>query len=264
MLVAWLEGCFRDDFDRPPKDLLELIAEMHEVEQRTPRLEPDEDVDVTGVGVLAARGRSEHGEGQSVVPLNRGLNLVTMLTDKVEESPGCHDPIVGNAAAGRCPPRFAGIPANRAGDRVLPLREVADRVLELYWPAARPYPGVQGVLRQANMPNSRIASAIGMLRAAVGPGQWSLGQARLSHPGAVDEAVGRIAKALATQPVPRLQRPGETSGGVESPDFCSTTRAAGRSRAPRTRIPSSSSARDRHGYGPQRRPDPDGRAGSVG
>ncbi|MGB8021648.1 MAG: hypothetical protein WCF04_10505 [Candidatus Nanopelagicales bacterium] len=124
---------------------------------------------------------------------------------------------------------------------VLPLREVADRVLELYWPAARPYPGVDGVLRQATMPNSRISSAIAELRAAVGPGQWSLGQVRLSHPGAVNDAVGRIAKALAMQPVPRLQRPGEASGVVEYPGSCSTTRATGRSRAPWTGTLSSSS-----------------------
>jgi hypothetical protein len=105
------------------------------------------------------------------------------------------------------------------GSLVLPLLDVADRVLELYWPAARPYPGVDGVLRQATMPNSRISSAIAELRAAVGPGQWSLGQVRLGSPHAVEVAVGRIAKALAMQPVPRLQRPGEASGGVEYPRF---------------------------------------------
>jgi hypothetical protein len=102
---------------------------------------------------------------------------------------------------------------------VLPLGDVADRVLELYWPAARPYPGVDGVLRQATMPNSRISSAIAGLRAAVGPGQWSLGQVRLGNPDAVNDAVRRIAKALAMQPVPRLQRPGEASGAAEYPRF---------------------------------------------
>jgi 5-methylcytosine-specific restriction endonuclease McrA len=105
------------------------------------------------------------------------------------------------------------------GALVLPLRDVADRVLELYWPAARPYPGVDGVLRQATMPNSRISSAIAELRARVGPGQGSLGQVRMSHRDAVNVAVGRIAKALAMQPVPRLQRPGEAAAGVEYPRF---------------------------------------------
>jgi len=105
------------------------------------------------------------------------------------------------------------------GSLVLPLRDVADRVLELYWPAARPYPGVDGVLRQATMPNSRISSAIAELRAAVGPEQWSLGQVRLGHPDAVTVAVGRIAKALAMQPVPRLQRPGEASGRADYSRF---------------------------------------------
>jgi 5-methylcytosine-specific restriction endonuclease McrA len=105
------------------------------------------------------------------------------------------------------------------GPLVLPLRDVADRVLELYWPAARPYPGVDGVLRQATMPNSRITSAITELRAAVGPGQASLGQVRMAHPDAVSATVGRIAKALGMQPVPRLQRPGEGSEGGEYQRF---------------------------------------------
>lgn len=101
------------------------------------------------------------------------------------------------------------------GALVLPLCDVADRVLELYWPAARPYPGVHGVLRQTTMPNSRIGTAIAELKVTVGPVGRSLGQVRLSHHAAVETAVGKIAKALAMQPVPRLQRPGEASGDAD-------------------------------------------------
>ncbi len=101
------------------------------------------------------------------------------------------------------------------GALALPLRDVAERVLELYWPSARPYPGVDGVLKQATMPNSRIGVAVAKLRAGAGPAGRSLGQVRSNQPEAVELAVDRIAKALAMQPVPRLQRPGEATAGSD-------------------------------------------------
>jgi diadenosine tetraphosphate (Ap4A) HIT family hydrolase len=91
----------------------------------------------------------------------------------------------------------------------LPLDDVAERVMAYYWPQTRPYPDQPGPLRQGSSPNLRIPDALLALRrtSSAGPSA-ALSQVRVSHPEAYLRARHKTARALARQPVPRLQRPG--------------------------------------------------------
>lgn len=92
----------------------------------------------------------------------------------------------------------------------LSLADIADRVMELYWQQTRPHPdSAAGVLRQVRSAGSGITGAILQLRAASGCAvNASLGQVRLTHPDAYEHCRKAVARTLAMQPIPRLQRPG--------------------------------------------------------
>ena len=102
----------------------------------------------------------------------------------------------------------------------LPLEDIAERVMELYWPQTRPHGATDGVLRQSTAKSSRIVDALAELRAATrAPVSQPLGQLRARHPAAYLSARDRIARALALQPIPRLQRPGAGLDVDEYPRF---------------------------------------------
>ncbi len=103
----------------------------------------------------------------------------------------------------------------------LPLRDVAERVMELYWPQTRPYPADRSaVLRQGPGKHLRIPDALADLRAGCGAtAATPLARLRWSHPQAYERAVRSVSRALAKQPVPRLQRPGSSSGLDRYPRF---------------------------------------------
>ena len=102
----------------------------------------------------------------------------------------------------------------------LPLDDIADRVMELYWPQTRPHAAAEGALRQATTASSRIIDALTGLRLATGAAvNEALGHVRIGHADAYSSARDKIARALALQPIPRLQRPGGGGAAGEYPRF---------------------------------------------
>jgi hypothetical protein len=92
----------------------------------------------------------------------------------------------------------------RPGDTLLvPLPELAHRVLEIYWQQVRPFDGHE--LRQSTQPRARILNATNQLRAASGRA-GSVDLARLRAPAAYQQAVDEITLCLAQQPLHRLQK----------------------------------------------------------
>lgn len=110
----------------------------------------------------------------------------------------------------------------RGGEALtLPLLDVAERVMELYWPQTRPYPsGDRDMLKQGSGKRLRIPDALRRLRADSGamPGT-PLARVRWSHPEAFAQTRRSVMTALAKQPVPRLQRPGTSRGLDQYPRF---------------------------------------------
>ncbi|MCB0914899.1 MAG: HIT domain-containing protein [Actinobacteria bacterium] len=121
---------------------------------------------------------------------------------------------------------------------VLPLADVADRVVALYWPHSRPYSPIGEVLRQATTPRSRILEALAQLRIESGAtASTPLARVAAFHTTAYAKARDEVARTLAMQPIPRLQRPGSGASATEYPRFLyddSAFRAEGR---PRTKNP---------------------------
>jgi len=81
--------------------------------------------------------------------------------------------------------------------------ELADRVIDLYWPQVRPY-DERGQLRQSTQARSRILVAVTSMR-GLGPTPSSV---RRLVPVPYERARLKVARTLADQPLPALQRPG--------------------------------------------------------
>ncbi len=95
----------------------------------------------------------------------------------------------------------------RADDALLvPIPDLAHRVLEIYWQQVRPFDGHE--LRQSTQPRARILLATNTLRQAarVTSGAASVEQARLRAPAAYRTAIDEITLCLAQQPLHRLQK----------------------------------------------------------
>lgn len=102
----------------------------------------------------------------------------------------------------------------------IPLSDVADRVLESYWPQTRPYPEVAGPLRQATTRTSRVVVAVERLRrASAAAAGTPIGPVRRGHPDDYLRARRTVERALAMQPIPRLQRPGTGNATTAYPRF---------------------------------------------
>lgn len=98
----------------------------------------------------------------------------------------------------------------------LPLADVAERVMALYWPHSRPYSPTGEVLRQSTTARSRILEALARLRVeSDATGATPLARVSTFHPAAYIKARDEVATTLAMQPIPRLQRPGT----AEAPDY---------------------------------------------
>lgn len=115
--------------------------------------------------------------------------------------------------------------------------ELAELVIESYWPQVRPYqdllPGPWYRLRQSTgeRPTAQPGEAIGpgearipravhhLRQVASGRGWTNPSQVRLGDPGAWDQAVRLVSEALAKQPIPRLQRPGTWNAASDYPPF---------------------------------------------
>jgi len=88
-------------------------------------------------------------------------------------------------------------------------RQIADKVLELYWPHTAPFQGRgnwQGILRQATGGDAEILSAIQRFRerAAADPSEC-LSRARHGAPERYNKLVGTIEWKLIEMPLPRVQ-----------------------------------------------------------
>jgi len=116
----------------------------------------------------------------------------------------------------------------------IPVIELAELVIESYWPQVRPYgddlPEHWYRLRQATgerplQPGSthgqaRIPRAVHRLRHAASQHGWtSPAQVRLGDPAAWQQTVCEAAEALARQPIPRLQRPGPWTAAATYTSF---------------------------------------------
>lgn len=86
----------------------------------------------------------------------------------------------------------------------VPIPDLAERVLELYWSQVRPFEGI--VLKQSSGSAARIPRAVIKLRSAAGAGAGTTAAAaKLRAPVAYASAVSEITTALAQQPLHRLQ-----------------------------------------------------------
>ncbi|WP_217702557.1 HNH endonuclease [Nocardioides guangzhouensis] len=93
----------------------------------------------------------------------------------------------------------------------VPIPDLAQRVLELYWRQVRPFAGKE--LRQSTQARARIPRAAMELRAAagIGTGGASLAVAATRAPTVYEKALDEVTLCLAQQPLQRLQRlPGAT------------------------------------------------------
>lgn len=89
--------------------------------------------------------------------------------------------------------------------------QLARRVVELYWPQVRPYPGVQRVLDQNRGSLGKIPEYVATFRQAH-PDLVSTPRAGPSAPAGFDELLANVEWKLIEMPLPRLQRVG---GGEE-------------------------------------------------
>ncbi len=85
----------------------------------------------------------------------------------------------------------------------LSILDLADRVIDLYWPQVRTYNDA-GLLRQSTQSRSRILEEVIALH-QLAPRAATV---RLGHIGAYEQARRRVAHTLARQPLPKLQTPG--------------------------------------------------------
>lgn len=95
----------------------------------------------------------------------------------------------------------------------IPVRQIAARVLELYWPQAAPYPGRSEmlVLAQNQSGQAEILSDIRRFRERFGADpSTSLSRARLAQPGRYERLLDSVAWKLIEMPLPRLQVVGES------------------------------------------------------
>jgi hypothetical protein len=101
------------------------------------------------------------------------------------------------------------LPDNPRDTLLVPIPDLAHRVLEIYWRQVRPFEGQE--LRQSTQPRARILIAARTFRSSAGRNA-SLEVAIVRAPAAYEAAVDEITLCLAQQPLHRLQRlPGSST-----------------------------------------------------
>jgi 5-methylcytosine-specific restriction endonuclease McrA len=108
------------------------------------------------------------------------------------------------------------LPDNPADELAIPIKKLAERVLETYWRQVAPLQGF-GQLRQSSQPNARVLRAVQRLRdeaAASHIASPAVARERLQP--AYRSAIADIALTLAQQPLHRLQR---VTGAATGPTF---------------------------------------------
>lgn len=104
------------------------------------------------------------------------------------------------------------LPADADAELDVPIRDLAERVLEIYWPQVRPFEGSL-VLRQSAQPVARILVQTERLRSATAVSGGGLEWARLRAPAVYEQVVTDVALTLAQQPLHRLQHLGASGRG---------------------------------------------------
>ncbi|MCX5046480.1 HNH endonuclease [Aldersonia sp. NBC_00410] len=106
------------------------------------------------------------------------------------------------------------VPTDPTAEIAVPLDDLADRVIEIYWRQVRPFDG--RALRQSTGSRARILAAVESVRAVVGDVSYPLGRAQAPH--AVYEAArAEVVLTLVQQPLYRLQRlPGAAGSASET------------------------------------------------
>jgi hypothetical protein len=101
------------------------------------------------------------------------------------------------------------VPEYGEGERI-PVRALAERVIELYWPQTLTYPTTGDVLRQSQTSGggAAIVQAILAFRAQHAPAARALPPAVRREQG-WEQLLARVEEILAEWPIPRLQRPYE-------------------------------------------------------
>jgi hypothetical protein len=108
------------------------------------------------------------------------------------------------------------LPDNPDDELAIPIKQLAERVLETYWRQVAPLHGF-GHLRQSSQPNARVLRVVQRLRdEAASSHIASPSVARERLPTAYGTAVDGIALTLAQQPLHRLQR---VTGAAAGPTF---------------------------------------------
>jgi hypothetical protein len=95
------------------------------------------------------------------------------------------------------------LPDNPRDTLLVPIPDLAHRVLEIYWRQVRPFEGQE--LRQSTQPRARILIAASTFRSSAGCNA-SLEVAIVRAPAAYATAIDEITLCLAQQPLHRLQR----------------------------------------------------------
>ena len=120
-----------------------------------------------------------------------------------------------------------GTDAHGRAPQEIPVRDLARRVLELYWPQVRPYAGGT-VLSQSSQPRAVTIDAVRALRSAAGAaGATTPAGAERVLPGAFAQTVTTLELNLVQMPLGKLQRPqGYGAGGARDyPRFLYDDRA---------------------------------------
>lgn len=98
----------------------------------------------------------------------------------------------------------------------VPIGDLADRVVDLYWPQVRPF-GSSGVLRQNEQGGRSILDVVAGLRAeATAAGLSTPSQLRVARPDLAVRARRNLSITLAQQPLFALQK---TGGGAPGTPF---------------------------------------------
>jgi len=98
------------------------------------------------------------------------------------------------------------LPARPADPLAVPVRDLAMRVVELYWPQVRTFENKP--LRQSTQPVAKILDAVSDLRRATGAGDtgMSFAVASIRAPQELERAVELVALTMVRQPLHRLQK----------------------------------------------------------
>lgn len=103
----------------------------------------------------------------------------------------------------------SGVRSDGTAPRVITTRQLAERVVEIYWPQSKPFEMTGEQLKQNNGGQARIITLIDEFRDGLA-GSTSPYLGRLSSPDAYERLLDKVEWKLIKMPLPKLQRFGST------------------------------------------------------